>query len=81
MQSLNFSISFQLINANPYGNGTAIFTTNGATARKFTQDIDVGQVPNNTKKLALLCKQNMNVMVDPLNGFQNLQEEFCLFVA
>jgi len=32
------------INSNPYGNGTAIFTTNGATARKFTQDIDVGQV-------------------------------------
>jgi malonate-semialdehyde dehydrogenase (acetylating)/methylmalonate-semialdehyde dehydrogenase len=27
-----------------YGNGTAIFTTNGATARKFTQEIDVGQV-------------------------------------
>lgn len=32
------------INNNPYGNGTAIFTTNGATARKFTQEIDVGQV-------------------------------------
>merc|ERR1719189_1349847 len=33
-----------LFNNNPYGNGTAIFTTNGATARKFTSDIDVGQV-------------------------------------
>ncbi|XP_063228858.1 probable methylmalonate-semialdehyde/malonate-semialdehyde dehydrogenase [acylating], mitochondrial [Bacillus rossius redtenbacheri] len=33
-----------LINSNPYGNGTAIFTTNGATARKFTHEIDVGQV-------------------------------------
>jgi len=33
-----------LINSNPYGNGTAIFTTNGATARKFTNQIDVGQV-------------------------------------
>jgi malonate-semialdehyde dehydrogenase (acetylating)/methylmalonate-semialdehyde dehydrogenase len=33
-----------LINSNKYGNGTAIFTTNGATARKFTEDIDVGQV-------------------------------------
>ena len=29
---------------NPYGNGTAIFTTNGATARKFQEQIDVGQV-------------------------------------
>jgi len=32
------------INANPYGNGTAIFTTNGATARKFAHNIDVGQI-------------------------------------
>lgn len=38
--------AINLINNNPYGNGTAIFTTNGATARKFTQDIDVGQVRN-----------------------------------
>jgi len=36
--------AMQIINNNPYGNGTAIFTTNGATARKFTQSIDVGQV-------------------------------------
>lgn len=40
--------AIQIINNNPYGNGTAIFTTNGATARKFTQEIDVGQV--NTRK-------------------------------
>jgi len=33
-----------LINRNKYGNGTAIFTTNGATARKFTSEIDVGQI-------------------------------------
>ena len=33
-----------LINNNPYGNGTAIFTNNGAAARKFTMEIDVGQV-------------------------------------
>jgi len=36
--------AINLINNNPYGNGTAMFTTNGATARKFTQEIDVGQV-------------------------------------
>lgn len=35
---------FKVINENRYGNGTAIFTSNGAVARKFTQDIDVGQV-------------------------------------
>lgn len=36
--------AIQLINNNPYGNGTAIFTNNGATARKFVHQIDVGQV-------------------------------------
>lgn len=36
--------AIEVINANPYGNGTAIFTTNGATARKFTYGADVGQV-------------------------------------
>lgn len=36
--------AIQLINNNPYGNGTAIFTTNGAVARKYQHEIDVGQV-------------------------------------
>jgi malonate-semialdehyde dehydrogenase (acetylating)/methylmalonate-semialdehyde dehydrogenase len=36
--------AIELINKNPYGNGTAIFTTNGASARKFTEHIDVGQI-------------------------------------
>ncbi|CAG2166284.1 unnamed protein product [Oppiella nova] len=36
--------AIEIINANPYGNGTAIFTTNGANARKFTHEADVGQV-------------------------------------
>jgi len=33
-----------LINANPYGNGTAIFTRSGAIARKFVHEVDAGQV-------------------------------------
>ncbi|MEQ6290341.1 CoA-acylating methylmalonate-semialdehyde dehydrogenase [Vogesella sp. GCM10023246] len=33
-----------IINANPHGNGTAIFTQSGAAARKFQEEIDVGQV-------------------------------------
>jgi len=33
-----------IINANPNGNGTAIFTQSGAAARRFQEDIDVGQV-------------------------------------
>lgn len=33
-----------LVNANPNGNGTALFTQSGAAARRFQEEIDVGQV-------------------------------------
>ncbi|WP_028080793.1 CoA-acylating methylmalonate-semialdehyde dehydrogenase [Solimonas soli] len=33
-----------LINANPNGNGVALFTQSGAAARRFQEDIDIGQV-------------------------------------
>jgi len=36
--------AIKLINENPYGNGTAIFTNSGAIARKYQHEIDVGQV-------------------------------------
>jgi malonate-semialdehyde dehydrogenase (acetylating)/methylmalonate-semialdehyde dehydrogenase len=36
--------AIQLINKNPYGNGTAIFTNSGVAARKYQHEIDVGQV-------------------------------------
>ncbi|MCZ2723705.1 CoA-acylating methylmalonate-semialdehyde dehydrogenase [Marinomonas sp. 15G1-11] len=36
--------AIQLINENPYGNGTSIFTASGAAARKYQHEIKVGQV-------------------------------------
>jgi malonate-semialdehyde dehydrogenase (acetylating)/methylmalonate-semialdehyde dehydrogenase len=33
-----------LINANPYANGTAVFTRSGGAARKFEREIEVGMV-------------------------------------
>ena len=33
-----------LVNANPYGNGTSIFTGSGAAARKYQHEVEVGQV-------------------------------------
>ncbi|PSN40132.1 putative methylmalonate-semialdehyde dehydrogenase [acylating] [Blattella germanica] len=53
--------AIELINSNPYGNGTAIFTTNGATARKFTNNIDVGQGINfytQTKTVTQLWRES-----------------------
>ena len=36
--------AIDLVNRNPYGNGTAIFTESGAAARKFENEIEVGMV-------------------------------------
>ncbi|GMM33875.1 hypothetical protein DASC09_012000 [Saccharomycopsis crataegensis] len=38
------SDAIKLVNANPYGNGVSLFTTNGIHAKKFERNIDVGQV-------------------------------------
>ncbi|WP_100752582.1 CoA-acylating methylmalonate-semialdehyde dehydrogenase [Vibrio salilacus] len=42
VQSLDEAI--ELINRNPYGNGTSLFTASGGAARKFQHQIQVGQV-------------------------------------
>ena len=34
----------ELINANPYGNGTAIFTNDGGAARQFANEVNVGMI-------------------------------------
>ena len=44
MAAATMDEAIALINANPNGNGTAIFTRSGAAARHFQEEIDVGQV-------------------------------------
>lgn len=36
--------AIDLVNKNPYGNGTAIFTNSGSVARKYQHKVDVGQI-------------------------------------
>jgi len=40
----SYAEALRLINENPYGNGTAIFTQNGGAARQFQFDVEVGMV-------------------------------------
>jgi malonate-semialdehyde dehydrogenase (acetylating)/methylmalonate-semialdehyde dehydrogenase len=40
----HFEEAIRLINENPYGNGTAVFTNDGGAARKFQREIQVGMV-------------------------------------
>jgi len=39
-----YAEALRLINENPWGNGTAIFTQNGGAARQFQFDVEVGMV-------------------------------------
>jgi malonate-semialdehyde dehydrogenase (acetylating)/methylmalonate-semialdehyde dehydrogenase len=36
--------ALELINSNPYGNGTAIFTNDGGAARRFQHEVEVGMI-------------------------------------
>ena len=36
--------AIELINANPYGNGTAVFTNSGGAARRFMRGVKVGMI-------------------------------------
>jgi malonate-semialdehyde dehydrogenase (acetylating) / methylmalonate-semialdehyde dehydrogenase len=40
----DFDEAIALVNANPYGNGTAVFTGSGSAARRFQREIEVGMV-------------------------------------
>ncbi|NIH71033.1 CoA-acylating methylmalonate-semialdehyde dehydrogenase [Auritidibacter ignavus] len=40
----SYKEAIELINANPYGNGTAIFTHDGGVARKFENEVQVGMI-------------------------------------
>ncbi|MFC1420479.1 CoA-acylating methylmalonate-semialdehyde dehydrogenase [Streptacidiphilus cavernicola] len=40
----SYEEGLELINSNPYGNGTAIFTNDGGAARRFQNEVEVGMV-------------------------------------
>ena len=44
IRARNYAEAIALVNANPYGNGTAIFTSDGGEARAFEHDVQVGMI-------------------------------------
>jgi malonate-semialdehyde dehydrogenase (acetylating)/methylmalonate-semialdehyde dehydrogenase len=44
LRAATLAEAISLVNANPYGNGTAIFTRDGGAARRFQNEIEVGMV-------------------------------------
>ena len=44
LEAASLDEAIDLINTNPNGNGVALFTQSGAAARRFQEEIDIGQV-------------------------------------
>jgi malonate-semialdehyde dehydrogenase (acetylating)/methylmalonate-semialdehyde dehydrogenase len=44
LRAPTYDDALALVNANPYGNGTAIFTNDGGAARRFQAEVEVGMV-------------------------------------
>ena len=44
VRTYSYQEAIELINDNPYGNGTAVFTNDGGAARKFQAEVQVGMV-------------------------------------
>jgi malonate-semialdehyde dehydrogenase (acetylating)/methylmalonate-semialdehyde dehydrogenase len=44
VRAASYADALDVINGNPYGNGTAIFTNDGGAARRFTHEVEVGMV-------------------------------------
>jgi malonate-semialdehyde dehydrogenase (acetylating)/methylmalonate-semialdehyde dehydrogenase len=44
VRAASYADALAVINGSPYGNGTAIFTSDGGAARRFTHEVEVGMV-------------------------------------
>lgn len=44
VRAATFDDALGLVNANPYGNGTAVFTRDGGAARRFAEQVEAGMV-------------------------------------
>ena len=40
----SYDAALELVNTNPYGNGTAIFTNDGGAVRRFQTEVEVGMI-------------------------------------
>jgi malonate-semialdehyde dehydrogenase (acetylating)/methylmalonate-semialdehyde dehydrogenase len=44
VRAASYEEAIELVNANPYANGVAIFTNDGGAARRFQNEVQVGMV-------------------------------------
>lgn len=61
-----------MINANPYGNGTAIFTSSGEAARRFQRGVNVGMIGINVPVPVPMAFYSFGGWKDSLFGDQHM---------
>lgn len=64
--------AIDVVNANPYGNGAAIFTSSGAAARRFQQSVRVGMVGVNVPIPVPMAYYSFGGWKDSLFGDRNV---------
>jgi malonate-semialdehyde dehydrogenase (acetylating)/methylmalonate-semialdehyde dehydrogenase len=60
--------AIELINANPYGNGTAVFTSSGHAARTFQRSVHVGMIGVNVPFPVPMAFYSFGGWKDSLSG-------------
>jgi len=64
--------AISLINSNPYGNGTAIFTSSGEAARRFQRGVKVGMIGINVPIPVPMAYYSFGGWKDSLFGDQHI---------
>ncbi len=64
--------AIDVINANPYGNGTAIFTSSGDAARRFQRGVKVGMIGINVPIPVPMAYYSFGGWKDTLFGDKNV---------
>jgi malonate-semialdehyde dehydrogenase (acetylating)/methylmalonate-semialdehyde dehydrogenase len=64
--------AIELINANPYGNGTAVFTSSGEVARSFQRRVSVGMIGINVPIPVPMAFHSFGGWKDSLFGDQHI---------
>lgn len=67
MKASTLDEAISLVNDNPYGNGSAIFTQSGPIARKFETEIEAGQI-------------GINVPIPVRFPFSSAQKSICSYI-
>ncbi|WP_433868616.1 CoA-acylating methylmalonate-semialdehyde dehydrogenase [Saccharopolyspora sp. CA-218241] len=63
-----YDAALEVLDANPYGNGTAIFTASGGAARAFSEEVEVGMVGVNVPIPVPVAHQSFGGWKDSLFG-------------